>query len=221
MWGAAAVAAAAAASFAALELRTRAPVIPRAVWRNRPMLGALLLAAGSQCTLTPMFLMVSVYPQENLGYTAFAAGLILLPMSVAIVLIAPLLPRILGGLGLGTLLITGFATIAVGAGALALLVGPDRSYLAATVLPTLIVAFGVPSTAMTTNIATAAHAGPTPPGITAGLLATAQQFGAALGLAALPAIAQHSGYRAAFTVACATALIATAAAAIATFRRVV
>ncbi|KXP04852.1 MFS transporter [Tsukamurella tyrosinosolvens] len=220
VWGAAAIAAAAALLFVGLERLASTPVIPRAVWSNRPMLTALALAGVSQFTLTPIFLLVSVYPQENLGYSAFAAGVILLPMSVAIVFIAPLLPRLLGVVGLATVLVAGFAAIAVGAGALAFLIGPGRSYLAITLVPTLIIAFGVPSTAMTTNIATAAHAGTAPTGITGGLLTTAQQFGAALGLAALPAIAQHSGgYRAAFVVACGAAVIAIAAAVVSVRRR--
>ncbi len=219
VWGAAAGAAAAAAVFVWLERRAATPVIPRAVWRNQPMLTALALAGVSQFTLTPIFLLVSVYPQENLGYSAFAAGMILLPMSVAIVFIAPLLPRLLGRVGLAAVMVAGFAAIAVGAGALAVLIGPGRGYLAITLVPTLIIAFGVPSTAMTTNIATAAHAGATPSGITAGLLTTAQQFGAALGLAALPAIAQQTGYRAAFMVGGAASVLAVAAAVVAVRRR--
>ncbi|MFD3593420.1 MFS transporter [Nocardia sp. NPDC058640] len=196
IWGAGVLAVAATTVFVRVETRAARPIIPRRVWGNRRLLTALVLAAAAQLTLTPLFLLVSVYPQQYMGYSATSAGLVLLPMSVLIVVFAPNLPALVGRFGSRNVMIAAFGVVAVGAGALAILLDPSRGYLVAILGPTLLIGCGVPAVAMTTNIATAAAAGDTPAGAIAGLLTTAQQFGAAIGLAAIPAIAaaRSGGY---------------------------
>lgn len=211
VWAPALIAVAATAVFAAVEAGTPRPVIPRAVWRTPALLGALTLAGAAQFALVPTFLLVSVYAQQRLGYTPSAAGLVLLPMSLLIVAFAPTLPRLLHAVGSRPLMVAAFAAVAAGALWLSRL-HPDAGYLTALLGPTLVIGLGVPTVAMTTNLATAATAGSTPPGVTAGLLTTSQQFGAALGLAALPTLAAGSGgYQAAFLTAAAVAAAAAAA----------
>ncbi|WP_165497080.1 MFS transporter [Rhodococcus sp. ABRD24] len=207
-----AVAIGAVIAFVAAEWGAPRPVIPRQVWRNPALLSALALAGTGQFVITPIFLLVSIYAQQAMGYSPAAAGLVLLPMSLLIVAIAPTLPRLIQMFGVHTLMLAGF--VAATAGALWLtMLHPDADYLTSVLGPTLLVGLGVPTIAITTNLAAAAAAetatAAIEPGLTAGLLTTAQQFGAAMGLAALPAIAaSSSGYDTAFLTAASVAAIA-------------
>ncbi|MBC7300302.1 MAG: MFS transporter [Nocardia sp.] len=192
IWGAGGLAVLAAAVFVRAEARATEPIIARTVRSNRSLLTALGLAATAQLALTPLFLLVSVYPQQHMGYSATEAGLVLLPMSVLIVAFAPNLSRLVDRFGPRGVMTAAFATIAVGAGTLASLLDPSRGYLA-LLGPTLLIGLGVPAVAVTTNIATATAAGETSAGALAGLLTTVQQFGAAIGLAVIPAVAAAGG----------------------------
>ncbi|MGM5069164.1 MFS transporter [Rhodococcus qingshengii] len=198
--------------FIAVEWGAPSPIIPRRVWRNLPLLWALICSGTGQFVTTPLFLLVSIYAQQTMGYSPAAAGLVLLPMSVLIVTVAPTLPRLLPKLGERTLMVAGFVAAAGGALWLTTL-HPDSGYITTVLGPTLLIGLGVPTIAVTTNLAAAAAAeGNIEPGITAGLLTTAQQFGAAMGLAVLPTIAissaGYNGYNTAFLAAASVAAIA-------------
>lgn len=195
----------AAGVFVLRESRTPTPVIPRDVWHDRGARRPLVLAALSQLALTPLFLLVSVYVQDVLGYQPATAGLTLLPMSVLVVAIAPQLPRVLSAVGTAQLAAIAFLLVAGAAAWLAALDAQSR-FVTGVLGPTLLVALGLPALAMTTSLAASRSAGPGRAGLSAGLLTTAQQFGASIGLAALPAIATRS-YPGAFLAAATVALV--------------
>lgn len=98
--------------------------------------------------------------------------------------------------------------------------GPAAAGFVVRRCPTLLIAFALPTVAITTNIAAAVAAPSDQPGLASGLLTTAQQFGATVGLAGWLAIAiaaggsneaeMTHGYVVAFMVAAGVALLAAA-----------
>lgn len=168
--------------FARGERRGIAPLIDRRVWSNRPLLVSLGLAAASQWLLVPALLFVSLYLQRVLGTSPSLTGLALLPMSVLICVIGPLVPVLIGRTSLRGVVVAAFATITLAVSWLGT-ISPSGSYLADVLGPTLLLAAGLPAVAVATNLVVASHAPGDIPGLASGLLTTAQQFGGAIGLA--------------------------------------
>lgn len=207
--------------FVLLERRGSNPLVTPSIWRTPPLLRALALAGAGQWALVPVFLFISLYLQRVLGYEPIAAGFSLLPMSLAICLIAPQVPRAVGRWGLRPVMVAAFLTVAAAAFWLSR-VSVDGSFPVDVLGPTLLLALGLPAVSVTTNIAAAEHSPPAEPGTASGLLTTAQQFGATLGLATWVAVAAvgadssardlTGGYARAFLVAAAVMALAALAA---------
>lgn len=215
------------AAFVVLERRRQAPLINPVVWRTRPLVRALVLAGTGQWVLVPIFLFISFYLQRVLGSSAFEAGMALLPMSLLIVVIAPLLPRIVAHWGIYRVMAFAFALIAA-ASAWLVAISPTGGFASDVLGPTLLLAVGLPAVSVTTSVLAAEHGPPEDPGIVSGLLTSFQQFGAILGLAVWSAIAACSApvaaielttsYARAFLVAAIVMAFAAAAAIFAHFR---
>lgn len=216
---AAGVAVAGFAAYVLTERSSRAPLVAPVVWRSRRLLVALGLAGAGQWVLVPCLYVVSVYLQEVLDLPPAQAGLGLLPMSVLIIVLAPMVPPLIGRWGVRVVMMAAFALVVVSMLWLSR-IGPDSTYVGAVLGPTLLIAFALPTVAITTNIAAAVAAPSDQPGLASGLLTTAQQFGATVGLAGWLAIAVAAGgsneaemthgYVVAFMVAAGVALLAAA-----------
>ncbi|AKU14820.1 MFS transporter [Luteipulveratus mongoliensis] len=161
----------------------RPPLVNPIVWRTPALLRALVLAGIGQWVLVPAFLVISLYLQHVLGYEPAAAGLGLLPMSVAICFIAPQVPRAMARWGLRMVMVGGFILVALGATWLTQ-ISADGSFFVSVLGPTMLLALGLPTVSIATNIAVAETTPADEPGLGSGLLTTAQQLGATLGLAA-------------------------------------
>lgn len=208
-------------AFVLLERRVANPLISPTIWRIPPLLRGLLLAGTGQWVLVPIFLFISLYLQRVLGYEPLAAGMSLLPMSVAILFVAPFVPRAVGRWGVYEVMGSAFVIVAL-AGAWLSLVSPEGSFFTDILGPTLLLALGLPTISVTTNVVTAENSPANEPGVTSGLLTTSQQFGATLGLAAWVAIASvgpdpdpqtlADGYARAFLVSAVVMILAAVAA---------
>ncbi|MER5355392.1 MFS transporter [Kitasatospora sp. NPDC002551] len=174
------------ALFAAVERRSAAPLVRLGLLRSGPLLranlGALLFAGsffGFQFTVT-------LYLQDLRGWTPLQTGLALLAVGVDAVLAPTLTPRLVERFGTVRVILGGFC-LAVVSYALFLPAGPDWSY--PMMFPTMILtglafalAYGPLTIAATDGVAEEEQ------GLAGGLLNTAFQFGAALGLSAVTAV---------------------------------
>ncbi|WP_380284356.1 MFS transporter [Kitasatospora purpeofusca] len=174
------------AVFAAVERRSAAPLVRLGLLRSGPLLranlGALLFAGsffGFQFTVT-------LYLQDLRGWTPLQTGLALLAVGVDAVLAPTLTPRLVERFGIVRVILGGFC-LAVVSYALFLPVGPGWSY--PMMFPTMILtglafalAYGPLTIAATDGVAEEEQ------GLAGGLLNTAFQFGAALGLSAVTAV---------------------------------
>lgn len=108
-----AVAAICSAPFVRHEGLTQPPLLDLSLFRDRSFTGAnvlILLATSVMCSL---FFLLALYLQTVLGYSALASGASMLPLTVTIVVIAPLAGRLTDRIGarlpitLGMLLLAG------------------------------------------------------------------------------------------------------------------
>jgi Na+/melibiose symporter-like transporter len=85
------------------ELHTAHPLIPLTIFRNRNRnrnlsTGNVVMLLVGAATVA-LFFALSLYMQTVLGYDALTAGLSQLPMAGALVVVATIVPNIVGTLG--------------------------------------------------------------------------------------------------------------------------
>ncbi|WP_396656147.1 MFS transporter [Microbacterium sp.] len=130
-------------AFVFVEKRVTVPLLDLALLRNVVLVAstvAILIGAG---TINGLMYLLSLYFQnpDALGMTAFQAGLALLPATVGLVLIAPLVPKLAAKTSGRQVVGLGFLVTAIGFGVLGF-VHASWNYLA-FVLPLVAIAVGM------------------------------------------------------------------------------
>lgn len=85
-----AVAAVLMATFVAIESRVKEPMLPLRLFRNHAFTGVQLAAFAVSASMFALFLYLTLYLQQFLGYSAIDAGLRYLPITIGAFVIAPL-----------------------------------------------------------------------------------------------------------------------------------
>lgn len=193
-WPTAAVFAAGAALlglFAAVERRSRSPLVRLGILRTVPLVrvnAAALLFLGA---FAGFQFLATLYFQEVRGWSTMQTGLAMLVIGVDTVLAPTLTPRLVNRFGNTRVLFGGMLLAAAGY-ALFLPVGADWAYTA--MLPSLVLlglafslCYGPLTMAATEGVEEGEH------GLAGGLLYTSFQFGTALGLSAVTAVSVAAG----------------------------
>jgi EmrB/QacA subfamily drug resistance transporter len=181
-----ALAAVAGTAFVLLELHQRLPLFDMTLFRNPTFAGANTVALLVSLAMFGVFFFISLYMQNVLGYSAVRAGVAFLPMTVLIILVAPIAGRSSDRLG-SRWLMTGGMTLVGCALLIFAQLQPDSSYLA--LLPGMVL--GGVGMAITMTPMTAAALSSVPvdkAGVGSGMLNTFRQVGGALGIAVMGAI---------------------------------
>jgi EmrB/QacA subfamily drug resistance transporter len=179
-------------AFAAIERRVARPLLAPAVWRVRTLSSGAALMLVVTGLLAGTFFLNSVYLQGVLGWSALRTGLALLPLVAAITLGVHATAHAVGRVGSRAPIAGGLALVAAGAALLAL--APGHARYAPDLLPGLLVlGLGVGLTFPAVSIAALGDVGHEGAGSASGLLSTAHEVGAALGVAVLSSIAAGAG----------------------------
>jgi EmrB/QacA subfamily drug resistance transporter len=184
-----AVAAVALVSFVLLERHQRAPMLPLELFKNRTYTGANTAILLVALAMFGVFFFVSLYMQNILGFSAVEAGAAFLPMTILIILIAPIAGRTTDRIGSRALMTVGMALVS-----LQLLyfsqLGTDASFW--NLLPGLLIGGAGMAMTMTPSAAAATRAVPVDKaGVGAAVLNTFRQVGGSLGIALMGAIMAH------------------------------
>jgi EmrB/QacA subfamily drug resistance transporter len=102
----------AAAGFVRVESRSPNPLVPLTFFANRARLRANLTTMLLSGALSTSFLLFAFYLQDRLGIGPLEAGLIMLPLAVAMIAASILVPRLMGRWGARACVLTGLAATA-------------------------------------------------------------------------------------------------------------
>ncbi|HMY27270.1 MAG TPA: MFS transporter, partial [Solirubrobacterales bacterium] len=179
------------AAFVVIELRSRKPLVPFSIFRNRTLRGANVVGLLTGMSLFSMFFLITLYLQLVLGLSALDAGLAYLPLAVSIILAAGMAGQLVTRLGFKPVVITGMVTVGI---ALAWFsqISPDGTYLADVLVPSILAGIGLGLTFVPVTIAAMSGTKREEAGLASGLINTSQQVGGALGLAILSSIANST-----------------------------
>ena len=175
-------------TFVAVELRSRAPLVPFRIFRLRTLTGANVVGILLGASLFSMFFFISLYMQQVLGYSPIHAGLSYLPLALTIIVAAGVGGQLVTRFGFKAVLAAGMAFVALG-----LLwfsqVSVGGGFLTDILGPSLLAAMGLGFGFVTSTIAAVSGVEEREQGLASGLINTSQQIGGALGLAVLSTIA--------------------------------
>jgi EmrB/QacA subfamily drug resistance transporter len=182
------LAAALLASFVAIELRAKAPLVRLSIFRIRSLLTANLTMFLAASAIFAMFFFNTLYLQRVLGYEPLKAGLAFLPFTAGIMVSAGLASTFAPRIGVRPVAAAGMLLTA--AGLLLLTQLPvDGSYLT-NVLPSILLSsLGMGAVFMPLTLVATTGLRNEDQGLASGLFNTSQQIGGALGLAILSTIA--------------------------------
>ena len=174
--------------FVAIELRSKAPLVPFRIFRRRTLTGANVAGLLLGASLFSLFYFLSLYMQQVLGYSAIHAGLSYLPFAVTIILAAGLGSQLVTRFGFKPILAIGLALVSLGL-VWFTQVSVGGGFLSDILRPSVLGGIGLGFGFTTATIAAVSGVEDREQGLASGLINTSNQIGAALGLAVLSTIA--------------------------------
>ncbi|MEX2612513.1 MAG: MFS transporter [Gaiellaceae bacterium] len=187
--GAFVLAAAALVAFYLLERHQRSPMLPLELFRNRTYAGANLVMLLVALAMFGIFFFLSLYMQNVLGYSAIQTGAAFLPMTILIILVAPIAGRTSDRIGSRGLMTAGMILIAA---QLLYFSRIDQDTTFWSLLPAFLVGGIGMSLTMTPSAAAATRSVPVDKaGVGSAVLSASRQFGGSLGIAIMGAIVAH------------------------------
>jgi EmrB/QacA subfamily drug resistance transporter len=176
------------AAFVGWELRHPDPLMRFGILRTRTLSGANVAGFIMGTALFSMFLMLTLYMQQVLGYSAMKTGVAYLAVAGTAIIWSAVAAQLVTRVGVKPVLVTGMAALTLG-----LLyftrVSVGGSYLGDLMPGFLLIGVGIGFSFVPISIAALAGVTPSEAGLASGLINTSQQIGGALGIAALSTIA--------------------------------
>jgi EmrB/QacA subfamily drug resistance transporter len=179
-------------SFIVWELRTKNPLLPLRLFRDRSFSIANIVGFGFSFGMFGAVFILIQYLQIVGGHSPLEAAVMTTPWTMAPMIVAPLAGMVAGRVGTRLLIVAGLVLQAAGLGWLGLVMSADSSY--GDMLPAFILAgvgmglvFAPSSTAVLANIA------PEDTAKASGTNSTLREIGVALGTAVLTAVFTGAG----------------------------
>jgi len=176
------------AAFVAIEARSAAPLLPLSFFRNRTVAAANLAGLLLGGLMFPMFVFLSLYMQQVLGYSAIRAGLAFLVIAVGIIASSGLAQGLVTRAGARLVLIVGLLGFAA-AQVLFIRLPVGGRYTSDLLPGFVIVAVALGLAFVGDLIASATDVRSADAGLASGLINTSQQIGGAVGLAVTTSVA--------------------------------
>jgi EmrB/QacA subfamily drug resistance transporter len=176
-------------AFVVIEARVRHPMFDLGLFRVPTFTGASIVAFALSASLFSLFLYLTLYIQNGLGYSPLEAGLRFLPLSLISFVVAPIAGRLSARVPIRALMGTGMVLVGV---ALLLMRGLTASSSWTALLAGFIIS-GVGVGLVNAPLASTAVSvvPPQRAGMGSGINSTFRQVGIATGTAGLGALFQH------------------------------
>ena len=205
------------------ESRAKDPLVPFSIFRIQTLAAANVAGFALGTVLFAMFLMLTLYMQQVLGYSPMQTGVAYLAVAGTAVVWANVAAAAVNRVGVKPALVFGMSLLTVGL-VYFTQVSVGGSYWTDLLPGFLIIGLGMPFAFVPISIAALAGTGPDQAGLASGLFNTSQQIGGAVGIALLStiaisttesslvdgsqqAVALTDGFQAAFWVGAAVGLI--------------
>ncbi len=176
------------ASFTVIELRSRGPLVPLAIFRRRTLTGANVIGFLLGVTVFGMFFLLSLYMQEVLHFSAIKTGVGYLAVALTAVLASGAAQALVTRAGVKPVLAAGMILLAAGL-AYFTQISVNGSYFGDLFVGMILIGIGLGFSFVPVSIAALAGATSGEAGLQSGLINTTQQIGGALGLAILTTVA--------------------------------
>jgi EmrB/QacA subfamily drug resistance transporter len=176
------------AAFIGWEARAKEPLMPFSIFRIRTVAAANIAGLILGTVTFSMFLMLTLYMQQVLGYSPMKTGVAYLAVAATAIVWSTVAAQLVNHVGVKPVIAAGMTFLTLG-----LLfftqVSVGGSYVSDLLPGFLVIAAGLGFSFVPISIAALAGVQSAEAGLASGLFNTSQQIGGALGIAALSAIA--------------------------------
>jgi EmrB/QacA subfamily drug resistance transporter len=180
------------ASFLLIERSAKRPLVPPATWRVGSLVSSATMMFGATGLMVGALFLSSLYLQHVLDASALETGLAFLPFALIIGLAAHVGSQALRRFGGRSVVVTGL--LLTSAGALLLALAPDQADYLPHLLPgLLLIGFGIGFVLISVQVTAMADVTHEDAGLASGLMQTAHEVGAAMGVAVLATVATSAG----------------------------
>jgi EmrB/QacA subfamily drug resistance transporter len=174
--------------FVGWEQRHPEPLMRFGLLRTKTIAGANVAGFIMGTALFSMFLMLTLYMQQVLGYSAMKTGVAYLAVAGTAILTSTIAAQLVTRVGVKPVLVTGMVFLTSGLVFFSQ-VSVHGTYLGDLLPGFLLIAVGIGFSFVPISIAALAGVQPAEAGLASGLINTSQQIGGALGIAILSTIA--------------------------------
>jgi EmrB/QacA subfamily drug resistance transporter len=175
-------------AFVGWELRHPEPLMRLGIFRIRTVSGANVAGFIMGTAMFSMFLMLTLYMQQVLGYSAMKTGVAYLAVAGTAIVWSAVAAQLVTRVGVKPVLVVGMTTLTIGL-VYYTQVSVGGSYVGDLLPGFLLIAIGIGFSFVPISIAALAGVQASEAGLASGLINTSQQIGGALGIAALSTIA--------------------------------
>ena len=176
------------AAFVGWELRAKEPLVPFGIFRVKTLTAANIAGLILGTVTFSMFLMLTLYMQQVLGYSPMKTGVAYLAVAGTAIVWSGVAAQLVNRVGVKPVIAAGMTLLTVG-----LLyftqVSVGGSYVSDLLPGFLVIGAGLGFSFVPISIAALAGVKHSEAGLASGLFNTSQQIGGALGIAALSAVA--------------------------------
>src|SRR5256885_9495884 len=166
------------------------PLVPLSLFADRNFAVANWISAAISFGMLSMFLPFTIHLQSVRGFSALVAGLTLAPMSLTSMVTAPFAGRLSDRIGGKYILMTGISLFTIGMASIALVAGPDSTWIN-FLAPAIIAGAGMGMTFAPMTTVAMRNIEPRIAGSASAVLNTIRQLGATIGTAVIGAILQN------------------------------
>jgi EmrB/QacA subfamily drug resistance transporter len=174
--------------FVAIELRSRAPLLPLRIFRLRTLAAANVITVAIASIAFSWWFLETLYLQQVLHYSAVQSGVAFVPIALSVVVFSNVAQRLVTRLGVRPVLTAGLALTAASLTLLAR-TPVDGQYFWDLFPAFVLGGVGLSLCFVPVTIAGLTGVGPRDAGVASGLINTSRQIGGAVGLAAVSTIA--------------------------------
>jgi EmrB/QacA subfamily drug resistance transporter len=174
--------------FVVRELTHPEPLMRLGIFRTRTVAGANVAGFILGTAMFSMFLMLTLYMQQVLGYSPMKTGVAYLAVAGTAIIWSTVAAQLVTRVGVKPVLVAGMTVLTAGL-VYFTQVSVGGSYVTDLLPGFLLIGFGIGFSFVPISIAALAGVEPREAGLASGLINTSQQIGGALGIAALATIA--------------------------------